>query len=159
MKIFMTIVLIVMTISANSGTLPARLLTFGPMWHLNFGNEKIKLSWGFELAYWQTFGNPGYGSSHLHGVDVGIEFEGDTRRIYGEYQNGEIIYGGSIGPVIEVNDGVYNYGIQGSIWGAVFAGVDMRMRYLQNIGLLFAPGIFVKAPIDLNGGDIGIHGN
>lgn len=144
---------------ANSASTPARALSIGPMFHWNFGGDKDKFSWALETAYWQTVGNPQYGNTHLHGFDVGIEFQANTKRIYCEYQRGEIIYGGSFGPVLEFNEQGSYFGLQGSAWGSLLAGVDLRLRYTSNHGIVFAPGTFVKLPIDLNNGDYGIRGN
>lgn len=158
-KTITVFILLVLSASAYSATLPARAISFGPMWHWNFGGDEMKFSWAFEASYWQTYGNPKIGEPHLHGIDAGIEFQGKARRIYGEYQNGFIFLGGSVGPVIEISEGKYNYGIQSGMWGSLFVGLDIRMRYVVENGLTFAPGVFLKLPIDLNNGDYGIHGN
>jgi len=129
------------------------------MFHWNFGGIKERFSWGWEAAYWQTYGNPPSGNPHLHGFDVGIEFQSKTTRVYGEYQQGEIIYGLACGPVIEFEGSGIKYGIQGGAWAALMGGVDLRGRYILDQGAVFAPGAFVKIPIDLNHGDYGMSGN
>jgi hypothetical protein len=151
--------LFALTTIVNSASLPARAVSFGPMWHWNFGGGDVKFSWAFEIAYWQTYGNPRIKQIHLHGIDAGIEFQGDIRRIYGEYQNGYILFGGSFGPVIELNDTRPKYGIQGGAWGAMFAGTDLRIRKLGESRLVVALGTFAKIPGDLNNGDYGMRGN
>lgn len=153
------LVVISLANSANSASVPARAISIGPMLHWNFGGEKQIFSWAVEAAYWQTAGTPRYGNRYLHGVDFGIEFQGQSKRIYCEYQRGEIIYGGSVGPVMEWNESGSHFGVQGSVWGAMLAGVDLRLRYTSNHGMVFAPGAFLKLPNDLNNGDYGIRGN
>lgn len=132
---------------ANSASDFARVLTFGPMIHLNFGGDKMQISWALELAYWQSFDESrGY---HFHGVDLGIEFQGRTKRIYSEYQNGYSLFGGSAGPVLEYSYGDWKYGLQGGAWGAFVAGVDVRVRYMLANEFVLAPGWFVKWPLPL----------
>lgn len=60
---------------------------------------------------------------------------------------------------MEWNESGSHFGVQGSAWGAMFAGVDLRLRYTSNHGMVFAPGAFLKLPSDLNNGDYGFRGN
>jgi len=159
MKSLITILIIALATSGFTANFPAKAISFGPLWHWNFGGEKVKFSWAFEVAYWQSYGHPEVAEPHLHGFDLGIEFQGDTRRIYGEYQNGLILVGGSIGPVLEMREGQYKFGLQSGLWGAFIAGLNIRALYLLNDGFTFAPGLFLKLPLDLNNGDYGIEGN
>lgn len=155
---FILLSVVSLAISTSGLSLPARALSIGPMWHWNFGGDKNEFSWALEVAYWQTYGNPPSGTIHLHGIDFGIEFQNRTRRIYCEYQRGEVVYGASIGLVLEFNKARTNFGIQGSTWGAFFAGVDFRLRYVLDKGTVIAPGAFLKLPVDLNDGDYGQTG-
>ncbi len=159
MKTSVPLLLATLALPACPASLPARAISFGPMLHWNFGGGDVKFSWALEAAYWQTVGDPPSGNSHLHGIDVGMEFEGDTRRIYAEYQRGEIVFGGSVGPVLEFTESSSQFGVQAGVWGAVFAGGDLRMRYVGKDGFAFAPGVFLKLPADLNNGDYGVRGN
>src|SRR4051812_35401545 len=89
-------------------------ITFGPMFHFNFGNGPWTFSGGFEMAYWNyplgsplsdggkpvpDDGEPGYS------IDAGIDLERTKTRIYCEPQIGEVIAGLSLGPVLEWKDG------------------------------------------------------
>lgn len=133
--------------AAGAGGPPLHAFTIGPMLHWNFGSGKDRFSWGWEAAYWQSFDPSSGDSPHLHGVDVGIEFHSNTTRIYAEYQQGMVVYGASLGPVVEMRDGGVRYGIQGGVWGAMLLGLDLRARYVQEQGAVFAPGTFLKIPL------------
>lgn len=156
MKSIHSLLLLLVSTSFGSGSSPARALTVGPMLHWNFGGGEVLFSWGAEVAYWQTFVDR---SQHLHGVDVGIEFEGRTRRLYAEYQYGGMVYGGSVGPLVEFSSNQTKFGLQGSVWGSLFMGGDLRIRHVFDRGQIVSPGLFLKLPIDLNNGDYGVSGN
>lgn len=115
---------------------------------MNFGNNDIKFSCGIELAYWSLYQVDKKNTSDPIGFDIGIDFDKDKFRLYSEFQTGIIFFGLSIGPVIEstYHDIAYNYhlGVQASLWGACYGGVNLRIRSLESY--YFAPGIFIKYP-------------
>lgn len=120
------------------------VVTIGPMFHLNFGEGKPKISGGIEMAYWNFNAMP-------FSVDLGLEFEREKLRLYSEFQTGFLFAGLAVGPVWEVD---YNrqtkndcLGIQGSLWGAFFGGINIRYRNMGGDRHIFSPGIFGKLPI------------
>jgi hypothetical protein len=125
----------------------SNLIVFvGPKFNFNFGNGQHRFSGGLEASAW-TFNN----ENIPFGADFGFEFERDRCRIYSELQAGAIL-GLSAGPVLELTRDTQTLGFQGSVWGAIFLGLDMRYRRI-NATNYFAPGIFFKAPV-LETGDL-----
>lgn len=159
MRKFILPSLAVLAMSTEVAARPDEAFSFGPMFHWNFGGGGDRFSWALEAAYWRSFGEGYSAGPYAHGFDLGIEFQSSKRRIYVEYQNGVSIYGGSIGPVLEIDESGSKYGIQGGVWGALIAGVDVRFRYVLDGGAVIAPGLFAKLPYPLHGSDFGIHGN
>ncbi|MDB5103133.1 MAG: hypothetical protein JWP91_822 [Fibrobacteres bacterium] len=117
-------------------------ITYGPMFHWNFGNDEFKsFSYGFEIAYWNYskekqhdgwFDNvpdikrPGYG------MDLGIDMNLKSIRLYAEPQVGWIFAGLALGPVAEFSreGSPARLGVQGSGWLNALAGFDFRYRRL-----------------------------
>ena len=144
----MFIVLFSMAISTSNY---AQFVFFGPMLHYNIGvKTKNHFSFGLEASLWGKSTTP----LSVTSIDCGVEFERDKVRLYSELQVG-LLVGASIGYVQEFYDGESKGGIQGSIWGAFFGGVDMRYRYVGGFHY-FAPGLFLKYPVMM---DNGIKGN
>src|SRR5690349_7360633 len=100
--------------------------TAGPMLHVNFGDKKIRASWGLEFAYW-NFNNFPYS------VDFCAEFEKKKFRLYAEAQTGIGVAGLSAGPVLEFNrlDSKTSLGFQTSVWANYYWGFDFRMRFIN----------------------------
>ena len=136
-----------LSLSAHTNQFSDQILSIGPMWHWNFGGEQVQFSWGIEVAYWDFTNGP-------HCVDFGFEIQDEVLRIYSEYQTGIIALGGSLGAVLEFsNNKSTQFGFQGGIWGAWFAGVNLRSRYLFSNSdtpsqYRFAPGAFLKIPME-----------
>ncbi|MBL7932915.1 MAG: hypothetical protein JNL60_13490 [Bacteroidia bacterium] len=114
--------------------------TLGPMLHVNFGGEKVRVSYALELAYW-NFRNVPYS------VDFAMEFERKRIRLYSEAQTGVGVAGIAAGPVIEIQTDkpALRVGLQGSVWANYFLGFDFRFRYIDK-KKLYCPGIYVKVP-------------
>ena len=118
------------------------LHTIGPTFHVNFGNGEVRLSGGIEYACWFL---PSCNHIDLPvGFDIGLEFERNKVRVYSEVQTGVVFAGAALGPVIEYSNdiGVFTPGIQGSLWGAYFGGVNIRFRRVEFP--VFSPGLFLK---------------
>jgi hypothetical protein len=115
--------------------------TIGPMLHVNFGDEKIKASFGLEAAYWNFTKFP-------YSVDLGLEIEEGKFRLYTEAQTGVGVAGISAGPVLEIQteDSKGKFGFQASVWGNYFLGFDLRGRWVDS-KTFFCPGTYVKIPI------------
>jgi hypothetical protein len=112
----------------------------GPMIHYNFGAEKNHFSWGIEASYWPK--------DIIMGVDCGFEFEKGKKRLYLEYEVGAIA-GVAFGYVREFYKNKDSKGGgQISVWGAVFGGVDFRLRKIID-EVYIAPGVFAKYPINI----------
>lgn len=115
----------------------------GPMIHFNFGGGEHHLSIGLEGSYWKDFFRNS--NAPFLGVDAGFEWEfGGKWRFYSEAQTGGIL-GLSAGPVLEVKDGVSDWGIQSSVWYCFIIGLDMRWKYTDRS--YWSPGIFGKLPL------------
>ena len=120
----------------------------GPMLHVNIGNQKVKVSWGLEFAYW-NFRNVPYS------FDFCTEFEKKRIRLYGEVQTGIGVAGISAGPVIEIQTDTpaIKLGYQASIWGNYYLGFDFRYRRIGKKSF-YCPGTYLKIPfngLDENG--------
>jgi len=118
-------------------------LSFGPMLHLNMGEKPNRLSFGFEVAYWNLQKIPA-------GIDVGFDFQKGVKRFYFEGQVGIGLAGVAFGPVFEKKkDDVTRLGWQTNIWANYFAGVNLRWRRV-NKQKTFAPGVYLKVPLPLS---------
>jgi hypothetical protein len=118
---------------------------FGPMLHINFGGEKVRPSFGFELSYWNYKGVP-------YSLDGGFEFEKKKFRIYTEAQTGLGLIGASAGPVLQFNseEHAIQGGFQGSLWANYFWGFDLRFRIAGN-NFYVSPGTYAKLPLGYSG--------
>lgn len=112
--------------------------TAGPMIHVNIGDDKLRMSYGFEFAYWSFTHFP-------YSVDFSAEFERKRIRLYSELQTGVGVAGISAGPVLEfqTDEAATKLGFQGSIWGNYFLGFDARFRFIDGKAF-FCPGVYVK---------------
>jgi hypothetical protein len=117
----------------------------GPMLHINIGDQKVKASWGFEVAYWNF-------SRFPYSFDFCTEFEQKKIRLYSEIQTGIGIAGISLGPVLEIQTDIpaIRAGFQGSIWGNYYLGFDFRYRRIDNKSF-YCPGTYLK--VAFNGRD------
>lgn len=118
------------------------ILSAGPMLHVNFGGEKIRASWGFEVAWWNFSGFP-------YSIDVCPEFEKKKFRLYAEIQTGIGVAGISAGPVLEfqTEEKKIRAGVQTSIWANYYWGFDFRMRFIDHKTLI-CPGTYLKVPFN-----------
>ena len=122
----------------------AQSFLVGPMLHYNIGSkEKNHFSFAVEASLWSK--GPYYNYFDAKSIDLGFEFEGEKVRVYSELQCGFVI-GTSLGYVQEYYKGLSKGGFQGSVWGAVFGGLDLRYRYINDIHY-FSPGTFIKLPL------------
>jgi hypothetical protein len=131
-------------------------LVLGPMIHRNLGaggGSAAAWSFGLEASYWTAAGGA------LGGIDAGFEY--DTRmafRLYGEAESGIGLAGVGGGPVLESDSGRIRLGLQGSGWINCYAGSDYRIRWLAGRPPEFAPGLYLKFPVqgdfrpEFNGG-------
>jgi hypothetical protein len=143
-KIFL---LPILFISIN---LMSQAIFIGPMVHYNFGAEKKYFSYGIEASVWYQSNIPNF---PLYGLDFGYEFDKTSKRVYSELQIGIPSFGISNGVVMEWSkDQPKAFGYQGSIWFAVIGGVDFRYRNINN-SKTYAPGVFGKGPVYLDGRD------
>ena len=113
----------------------------GPMLHCNFGNHKVRCSWGIEVSYWNIGHFP-------YSFDAAVEYEKHKIRLYSEAQTGIGFAGVSLGPLIEykTDEKKINGGFQWSVWGNYFIGIDLRYRITGDKSY-FCPGIYAKLPI------------
>lgn len=159
MKPFVAILLGVLSSGASAdGFFPSRWMAFGPMAHWNFGKEGVRFSFGAELSYWQWVEGNDTRHSFWQGLDLGIEFQGSTRRVYSEYQVGQIFFGSSIGGVVEWSRDRTSLGFQAGLWGNCFVGGDLRGRYFPGQPPVLAPGLYGRIPLPLQGRDIPMGG-
>jgi hypothetical protein len=137
-------------------------LTAGPMFHWNFSGYRFSgFSFGFEVAYWNFARN--WGDGHVFtgpmpdvdrpGFGLALGCDGDSRsfRLYAEPQIGWVLYGFSLGPVLELPEAGASprWGIQGSGWANLVGGLDARFRYVdgrhsQALGLYAKLGALVS---------------
>ena len=112
--------------------------TIGPMIHFNFGEDKLKVSYNIEAAYWNY-------SKFPWSVDFALEFEKKKFRLYSEGQTGFGLGGIAAGPVIEFDREINKTtaGCQASIWGNYYWGFDLRYRKI-NGNKFFCPGTYLK---------------
>ena len=125
--------------------------TIGPMLHVNFGADKIRCSYNFEVAYWNH-------SAFPWSIDFALEFEKNKVRFYGEGQTGIGLAGISAGPVVEFQtiERKTKLGLQASVWGNYFWGFDLRYRKISGDSF-FCPGTYLKTGfggMDKNGDPI-----
>lgn len=120
---------------------------FGPMLHVNFGEEKKRVSVALELSYWNYENFP-------YSFDGGIEIEKHRIRLYSEAQTGIGLAGLSIGPVLEFrgDEKKLKAGFQTSLWGNYFLGFDLRLRKIAKQTYI-CPGTYVKIPLGIYGDD------
>jgi hypothetical protein len=136
-RIPIVILLVLLSVSINA----QEVWMAGPTFHVNFGNKQIKLSYGFEVSYWNIIGFP-------YSVDGGIEFSRKRMALYSEAQTGIGLTGVSFGPVLNIgkSEGV-KLGVQGSCWINYFLGFDFRIRYIN--GTYYqCPGSYIKLPLN-----------
>jgi len=120
------------------GSFSQTIWTAGPMLHVNFGDKKIRASWGLEFAYWNFRSFP-------YSIDFCAEFEKKKIRLYTEAQTGIGVAGISAGPVLEFQtaESKTRLGFQTSVWGNYYWGFDFRMRFID--GKVFTcPGTYLK---------------
>ncbi|MBI5541011.1 MAG: hypothetical protein HY951_13180 [Bacteroidia bacterium] len=122
-----------------------KVWTIGPMFHVNFGGEKIRGSFALEVAYWNLEHFP-------YSFDGGIEFESKKIRFYSEIQTGILVAGLSVGPLLQINtnEGSAHFGIQTSVWANYFIGFDYRKRWV-NKEKLNCFGVYAKLPVAHSG--------
>lgn len=122
-----------------------QIWTIGPMIHINFGGEKVRVSYAIESSYWNL-------NNFYYGIDGGIEFESNKFRIYSEMQTGFGLAGIAFGPLLEINtnEGTAHFGTQGSLWGNYFLGVDFRKRWV-NKTKYNCFGVYAKLPFVIGG--------
>lgn len=120
---------------------------FGPMLHLNFGGEKMRISVALELSYWNYENFP-------YSFDGGLEIEKQKIRLYSEVQTGIGLAGISLGPVLEFRTDEKNLkgGFQTSLWANYFLGFDLRLRRIGKQTYI-CPGTYVKIPLGIYGDD------
>lgn len=137
------LLLIVMAFCSNLRAQTKEVWMFGPMLHFNFGDDKVRASFGIELSYWNY-------ESFPYSFDAGLEFEKKKIRIYSEAQCGVGVAGISAGPVMEfrTDETKLNLGFQGSLWGNYFLGFDLRYRAIAG-GSYFCPGTYFKLPLGI----------
>ena len=119
--------------------------TIGPMIHLNFGGEHLKVSYAVECSYWNL-------KNIYYGIDGGIEFEKNAIRLYSELQTGFGLAGISAGPVLELNTikSKFYLGFQSTIWANFFVGIDYRKRWINSMNYNCA-GLYFKFPYKSTG--------
>jgi hypothetical protein len=128
--------------------------------------EDFKIySIGIELSYWENVGDA---FETNRGVDIGVEMFRNMEsvisskkrkpsnskftnnfRIYSEFEIGQVWYGLSSGPFIELNlnffENRYNFGIQSTIWANPIIGLDFRPTFsLEGFG--YSYGTYFKVP-------------
>jgi hypothetical protein len=135
-------ILIIIVITNLTCDLVAQCIFIGPMIHWNFDSKKkVDGSFGLEASYWSRE-NP-------LGFDFGIDFEKEKIRIYSEVEAGEGL-GLSCGLYGEFSKNEkFKAGFQGSIWGACFLGLDLRLRDYGKYQEI-EPGLFLKVPLKFN---------
>jgi hypothetical protein len=110
--------------------------TIGPVLNWSVGGAKVEFSYGINLAYWD------FRSGTPWSINLGLETSRDVGRLfYSELQTGAILFGTSAGVVYSQTEG---FGVQGSVWGNVFLGAQLRYRYLD--GSRFVPGTYFAIP-------------
>lgn len=126
---------------------------FGPMLHVNFGGEKTRLSYAFEVAYWNY-------ESFPYSIDFAIELEKGKTRFYTEAQTGIGVTGLAGGPVLEYRsaDKKLKLGFQGSVWANYFWGFDLRLRAIGGETYI-CPGTYFKLPSTIFSDDIDRDGD
>ncbi len=123
----------------------SNMLLIGPTLHYNIGGGVKNIVYGLEVSYWTM---DFYSRNPAIGLDCGIEFEGSKTRLYTEFQSG-VFFGASVGYVCQFGEQYECSGFQGSIWGAFYGGLELRLRRLNNTSY-FAPGGILKFPLFKN---------
>jgi hypothetical protein len=138
-------VLVLFFIGMCNTSFSQRIWTMGPMIHFNFGGEKPRVSYSFEVAYWNL-------DHFFYSIDGGLEVESGKFRLYSELQTGIGLAGIACGPVLEINtrQGGTHLGVQGSVWANYFLGMDVRKRWV-NKTTYTSLGLYVKAPFASSG--------
>ncbi|OGS36686.1 MAG: hypothetical protein A2293_13360 [Elusimicrobia bacterium RIFOXYB2_FULL_49_7] len=113
------------------------------MLHWNFGLSKVSFSLGVEASYWNYYSFP-------KSIDFGIDFEKSAIRVYSELQTGLIFFGLSAGLVSEFKENNVSFGFQGSTWGNLYGGLDLRYRRINEVNFI-CPGLYAKCPFLLKG--------
>lgn len=110
--------------------------TIGPVLNWSFGGAQVGFSYGLNAAYWD------FRSGTPWSINLGMETSRDDGRLfYSELQTGAVLFGTSAGVVYSQAKG---FGVQGSVWGNVIAGAQLRYRYLD--GSRFVPGLYLVIP-------------
>lgn len=136
--LFLGILLLTVPITASEPV----FWTFGPMLHFNFGKKWDGISLGFEVSRWTEI-DPDAEDDPMLGWDIGVEFQREKSRIYSEVQYG-FYAGASTGLYMELHESrPPDFGVQGSLWGALGVGADLRAR-IGTSGATFSPGLFAK---------------
>ena len=128
----------------------------GPLFHWYFSGQGVKKSLSLEVSLWRFLDSQPTGL----GADVGWEHEfGGPTRVYGELQGSVAtvtnqsprMFGGSLGPVLELGKAGRAYGVQGSLWGPfpLLLG-DLRFRTGKGLANAFGVGLFTKVPVYFN---------
>jgi hypothetical protein len=116
------------------------LVLIGPKFNFNISKTEKRFSGGLEFSTWS--GNVKDG---LSGTAFGVEFEKDRLRIYADLQTGYIL-GISAGPVVEISREKTKLGFQGSLWGVLLVGGELKYRRINSTNY-FAPGFLLKIPL------------
>jgi hypothetical protein len=127
------------------------LPTFGPAIHYNIGSKQNYFSFSFEFSVWKFKKSESWDlffpdsiSGPYNGINIGFEYSRLYKRIYSEVQMAAPFFGLSLGPVAEkAGKKDFGFGIQGSAWGCIIGGIDLRYRYVNQKNS-FCPGIMLK---------------
>jgi hypothetical protein len=120
------------------------MVLVGPKLNINISKTDRCLSGGLEVSTWSGSMKDGLG-----GTAFGFEFEKGRFRVYADLQAGYII-GFSVGPVVEISSEKTKLGFQGSMWGVLLLGGELKYRRINSTNY-FAPGFLLKIPVYDNG--------
>jgi hypothetical protein len=112
-------------------------ITVGPVFNWSFGDRGTVFSMGANLAYWD------YRPAIPFSILVGAEYAGRSEKLfYSELQTGQVLVGASLGGVYSTRHG---FGGQASVWGNVYAGTNLRLRFFED-EIAFVPGLYLSIP-------------
>ncbi len=113
--------------------------TIGPTVHYSFNKTFHRFSYGVEAATWD------FKNMSIFGFDLGIEFYNAGFRVYSELETGAVLFGGSVGPVIEHNfNENTKVGFQVGLWTNYYLGFDYKRRYFENDKENYSTGSYFK---------------